>query len=76
MRPQMKFNTGAYLAAQAEEVLGPLNRYYTGLSVGRDPTPEDCWRHWCATGASGRYCTANQHRFWFWGIESEDERAS
>ena len=75
MRLQRRFNTGAYLADQAKEVLGPVNRYYTGLAVGRDPTPEDCWRHWCASGASNRYCDANQHRFWSATQTSEIDRA-
>lgn len=75
MRLQKKFNTGAYLAAQAGEVLGSLNRYYAGLTVGRDPTAEDCWRHWSASKASHAFCAAHQHRFWFWSEVLEDEHA-
>jgi hypothetical protein len=75
MRRQRRFNTGAYLAAQAKEVLGPLHRYYTGLAVGRDPTAEDCWRHWCASRASDAFCAAHQQRFWIWSEASEDEHA-
>jgi hypothetical protein len=64
MTVRRRFDTKGYMSAQAKEVLGPLNRYYAGLAIGRDPTPEECWRHWCASHAAEHFRAAQQQNFW------------
>ena len=64
MSVRWKFDTKSYLAAQSVQVMGELNKYYTGLAVGHDPTPEECWRHWCASKAAETFRWTQQSSFW------------
>lgn len=40
----------AYLQAQREEILGPVNMYYAGLALGHKPTPEEATWHYIFHG--------------------------
>ena len=63
MTQMRRFDTRAYMAAQAVEALGPVNRYYAGQALGGDPSPDDCWRHWCASKAADWFRAVNHSRF-------------
>lgn len=39
-----------YIKAELEEMLGPVNRYFAGLALGRDPTNEEAVWHYIKSG--------------------------
>lgn len=43
-------NLAEYNKAELEEMLGPVNRYFAGLMLGRDPTKDEAIWHYIRNG--------------------------
>jgi len=43
-------NLAEYNKAEIEEMLGPVNRYFAGLILGRDPTKDEAIWHYIRNG--------------------------
>jgi len=46
---------GLYMLLQQEEILGDENRYYAGLSLGHEPTPEEAAWHYIKCGGAKNF---------------------
>lgn len=42
----------SYMKAQTGEILSELNRWFTGIAVGHDPTPDECAWHYINNGGA------------------------
>lgn len=49
--PTTKIKKGSdYMKAQIEEMLSSLNRYYTGIALGRSPSSDEAATHYVENG--------------------------
>jgi len=63
-------DAAARMQAQLTEMLGDLNRWFTGIAVGHDPNPHEMVMHYIHSGGAEDFARRHENDFL---VEVEEE---
>ncbi|MDQ5958049.1 MAG: hypothetical protein QG665_395 [Patescibacteria group bacterium] len=63
-------DAAARMRAQLEEMMGDVNRWFTGLAVGHDPNPHEMALHYINSGGAEDFARRHENDFL---VEVEEE---